>query len=195
VVLLLGPAHYVPVLGMAASSADAWTTPLGEVPLDGAGRETLLRQAPDVVGVSDGAHGPEHSLEVQLPFLQTVLPGVPVLPLLVGDVPATTGARVLLPLWQDPSVLVLVSSDLSHYEPAASAERHDGRTAAAICALDVAGIGDRDACGARPLRVLLTLAAASAATVRLLDRRTSADTAGTPDRVVGYGAFAVEVAA
>ena len=194
-VLLLGPAHYVPVLGLAASSAQVWTTPLGDVTLDVGGRDALLAAVPRVVAVDDAAHRPEHSLEVQLPFLQTVLPGVPVLPLLVGQVTAAEGAEVLLPLWQDPSVLVVVSSDLSHYEPAASARRHDARTAAAICALDAVGVGDADACGARPLRVLLALAAADPATVRLLDLRTSADTAGTPDRVVGYGAFAVEVAA
>jgi hypothetical protein len=194
-VLLLGPAHHVPVLGIAASSAQGWTTPLGEVALDLPSRDRLLADAPGVVAVDDRAHAPEHSLEVQLPFLQTVLPGVPVLPLLVGEVAPSVGARALLPWWRDRSVLVVVSTDLSHFEPVATAERHDARTVVAVCAADAASVGDRDACGARPLRVLLTLAAADRARVRLLDRRTSADTAGSPDRVVGYGAFAVEAAA
>jgi AmmeMemoRadiSam system protein B len=192
-VLLLGPPHRVPVAGIAVSSAQAWTTPLGDVPLDVDGRDRLLAAAPDHVLADDHAHASEHSLEVQLPFLQSVLPGVPVLPLLVGDLAPGAGARVLRPWWHDPTVLVVVSTDLSHYEPAASAERHDARTAAAVCAADPSSVGDRDACGARPLRVLLTLAAADGARVRLLDRRTSADTAGSPERVVGYGAFAVEV--
>ena len=86
----------------------------------------------------------------------------------------------------------MVSTDLSHYEPQASAQAHDARTSAAIVDVDPSRIGDRDACGARALRVLLTVARRRGAAVRELDRRTSADTAGTPDRVVGYGAYAVE---
>jgi AmmeMemoRadiSam system protein B len=194
-VLLLGPPHRVPVAGIAASSAQVWRTPLGDARLDVDGRDRLLAAAPDHVYVDDGAHADEHSLEVQVPFLQTVLPGVPVLPLLVGDLDPATGARLLQPWWHEPSVLVVVSTDLSHYEPAGSAERHDARTAASVCAASAASVGDRDACGARPLRVLLTLAANDRARVRLLDRRTSADTAGSAHRVVGYGAFAVEVTA
>lgn len=194
-VVLLGPAHYVAVSGVAASSADAWRTPLGEVPLDTAARDDLLARGHVLggprVAVDDVAHQPEHSLEVQVPFLQNVLPGVPLVPLLVGTSDAEGVAALLDPWWQDPRTLLVVSSDLSHYEPVQVARGLDARTAAAVCRTDAAAVGDRDACGCRPLRAVLRLAARDAATVRLLDLRTSADTAGDPDRVVGYGAFAL----
>ena len=197
-VVLLGPPHFVPVPGVEVTAADAWLTPLGPVPVDDDARRRLQGMAGSGasrpgggVVTSDRAHRPEHSLEVQLPFLQMTLPDATVLPLLVGDGPPAAVADLLEPWWADDTLLV-VSTDLSHYEPAAAAARHDGRTSAAVVALDPARIGDRDACGAQPLRALLHLAARHGATVRELDRRTSADTAGTPDRVVGYGAFAVE---
>lgn len=194
-VLLLGPAHFVPVDGLSLSSADLWRTPLGDVPLDAQGRDLLLERGAssrDPVRVDDEAHQPEHSLEVQLPFVQTVLPGVPVLPVLVGRTDPGEVADLLSLWWDDPRVVVVVSTDLSHYEPDASARAHDARTAAAVLRSDAGAIGDRDACGARPLRVLLTLAARGPARVRQLGLATSADTGGSPRRVVGYGAFSVE---
>jgi hypothetical protein len=199
-VLLLGPAHVVPVDGLALSSADVWRTPLGDAPLDIEGRDQLLARAaatrPGVpVRVDDGAHQPEHSLEVQVPFLQTVLPDVPVLPVLVGLTAPDAVATLLTRWWDDPATVVVVSTDLSHYEPDASARAHDTRTAAAVLRADAGAIGDRDACGARPLRVLLALAARGHVQVRQLGLATSADSGGSPRRVVGYGAFAVEAVA
>ncbi len=193
--LLLGPPHRVPVWGLQVSAADVWSTPVGDMPVDEAGRRALLAAAAarghgDLVEVSDTAHLPEHSLEVQVPFLLATLPGVPVLPVLVGEGDTDEMADCLTDWWAAAS-LVVVSTDLSHYEPQAGAQQHDARTAAAILAADPARIGDRDACGSRALRVMLTLARRAGASVRELDRRTSADTAGTPDRVVGYGAYLV----
>ena len=112
-----------------------------------------------------------------------------------GTLPGSGDPAVLADLitdWWGDGRLIVVSTDLSHYEPQASAQAHDARTSAAIVDVDPSRIGDRDACGARALRVLLTVARRRGAAVRELDRRTSADTAGTPDRVVGYGAYAVE---
>ena len=144
-----------------------------------------------MVAVNDVAHAAEHSLEVQLPFLQRTLPDVPVLPVLVGD-GSTSDLADLLDEWWADDTLVLVSTDLSHYEPDAQARRHDARTSAAVLACDPSGIGEHDACGAQALRTLLRIAARHGGSVRELDRRTSADTAGGPERVVGYGAFAVD---
>lgn len=197
-VVLMGPAHYRAVDGVAVSAADAWATPLGEVEVDAAARAGLMARAEATVAdlldvrLDDAPHAPEHSLEVQLPFLQATLPDVPVLPLLVGGGDADSIADLLDPWWDTPRTLFVISTDLSHYEPAAAARRHDARTAVAICRLDAEGIDDRDACGARPLRAGLHLAARAGATARLLDLRNSADTAGDPSRVVGYGAFAIE---
>ncbi len=192
-VLLLGPAHFVPVDGVALSGAAAWATPLGEAPIDVGGRADLLgRDATLPVVVDDAAHQPEHSLEVQVPFLQVLLPGRQVLPVLVGEGDPAAVAALLQPWWDDAGTLVVVSTDLSHYEPDAMARRHDTATAEAVLGCDPDAIGDRDACGARPLRVLLTWAKRPSTTVRLLGLATSADVGGDPARVVGYGAFAAE---
>jgi AmmeMemoRadiSam system protein B len=187
-VVLLGPAHRVPVEGLAVPSADAFVTPLGVVRVDEEARDAAL--ACDGVIVDDRPHAPEHSLEVHLPFLQRLFgAGVRVLPIVVGHAPAHVIAAVLDALWGGDETLVVVSSDLSHYEDQASARRHDERTAAAVLNGDIDEIGPYDACGAAPMRGLLVAAQHHELDVSLLDLRNSGDTAGPPDRVVGYGAF------
>lgn len=188
-VVLLGPAHRVPVRGVAAPSADAFATPLGVVRVDTAGRDALAGAGLAVVG--DDVHAPEHSLEVQLPFLQVALGDVAVLPLAVGDADPALIAGVLDAVWGGEETLVVVSSDLSHYLDHASATKVDRRTATAIVARQPDRLGRHDACGVRPVQGLLTAALRHGLVVELLDLRTSADTAGGPERVVGYGAFAL----
>jgi len=128
---------------------------------------------------------------VQLPFLQRLHTDLRVLPLAVGPGSAERAAELLEPLWADPSVLLVCSTDLSHYLDRATAERRDRRTAAAVVGLHVDQLGPRDACGVHALRALLVLTRRHGGAVELLDLRTSADTAGDASRVVGYGAFAV----
>lgn len=189
-VVVLGPAHRAWVDGLAVSGADAFATPLGTVAIDD-GLRRLALACPGVV-VDDRAHAAEHSLEVQLPFLQDTLgPTFTLLPIAVGDASAAAVATVLEAVWGGPETLVVVSSDLSHYLDYDAAAARDRRTAAAIIAADPAGIADDDACGARPVRGLLVAARRHGLHVRLLDLRSSGDTAGDRDRVVGYGAFAV----
>ena len=188
-VVLLGPSHRSYVHGLAVSSADAFSTPLGVVPIDGAYREAVL--ALPGVGVDDRAHADEHSLEVQLPFLQTVLDEFTLLPLSVGDATTDQVAAVLDACWGGPETLVVISTDLSHYHRYDEAARLDARTAAAIVARRPEAVDDRDACGAYPLRGLLRVASEHGLTVEQLDLRNSGDTAGDHHRVVGYGAFAV----
>jgi AmmeMemoRadiSam system protein B len=188
-VLLLGPSHRTPLRGLAVPSADVFVTPIGPVTVDAELRRDLL--AAGLVTVDDASHRLEHSLEVQLPFLQAVLPEVPVLPVTVGVTPAAAVARAIEAAWDD-GTLVVVSSDFSHYEPYGAARTHDARTAGSITHLDAEAVGDRDACGCFAVRGLLLAAAARGLTVRLLDLRNSGDTAGDRERVVGYGAFAVE---
>ncbi|MEI6623914.1 MAG: AmmeMemoRadiSam system protein B [Actinomycetes bacterium] len=200
-IVLLGPPHYVPVAGVALSSAAAWRTPLGEAPIDTGAGKAFLAHGRDAdwadlpVVVDDYAHEPEHSLEVQLPFLQTVLPGVPVCPVLVGTSNTDALAVLLASTWSDPGALLVVSTDLSHYHSDPVARRLDARTAEAIHQGDADAIADEDACGARALRGVLRLAANNGARVRVLDLSTSADTVGDTHRVVGYGAFAVDMSA
>lgn len=201
-VLLLGPAHRVPLSGMALSSADAFRTPLGDVPLDRPLIASLVDTLGNVprhpaVGVLDAAHRFEHSLEVQLPFLQVVLDEFSLVPIVVGDVEAETVAEVIEYFWTGPETLPMVSSDLSHYLAYAQAQRRDRDSCRAIEALDAAGVDHVGACGATPLRGLLLAAARRGLRVVTLDLRNSGDTAGGPDggpaaemnRVVGYGAW------
>ena len=188
-VVLLGPSHRVALRGLGVSSADAFATPLGLVPVDAALRTTVLEMP--AVAVDDAAHAREHSLEVQLPFLQTVLGDFALLPLVVGDASADEVGAVLDACWTRADTVVVVSTDLSHYHRYADAVRIDARTAAAIAALRPDEIHGADACGARPLRGLLTVAAARHLAVEQLDLRNSGDTAGDREQVVGYGAFAV----
>jgi len=188
-VVLLGPAHRVPVAGLAVSSADAFATPLGRVEVDRELRERVL--AVPGVQVHDAAHAREHSLEVQLPFLQRVLARFTILPLVVGDAEPGEVAAVLDAVWGGPETLIVVSSDLSHYLDYETARRRDRATADAVVAGAGERIGDDDACGARPVRGLLAAAGRRGLAVRLLDLRSSGDTAGPRDEVVGYGAFAV----
>src|SRR5258706_4890698 len=188
-VVLLGPAHRVWIDGLAVSGADAFATLLGIVRVDdGLRRRVLAHRA---VRVDDRAHAAEHSLEVQLPFLQRTLGRFTVLPLAVGDARPADVAAVLDLVWGGPETLVVVSSDLSHYHDYASAHARDARTADAIVAGQPESVSDDDACGARPIRGLLVAARRHGLGVRLLDLRSSGDTAGDRERVVGYGAFAL----
>ena len=187
-VVLLGPAHHVAVRGVAVSSADAFVTPLGPVPVDAPLRDVVL--ALPGVAVDDDAHAPEHSLEVHLPFLQRALTRFSVLPLVVGRADPATVAAVIDAVWGGPDTLVVVSTDLSHYLDQRHATGRDRATAAAIVDGRIDHLTGDDACGAAPVRGLLVAARTHGLHAVLLDLRTSADTAGDPDRVVGYGAFA-----
>ena len=186
-VVLLGPVHRVPVRGLALPAAEAFATPLGVVPLDMEGMRRI-EERPQVV-VFDAAHQMEHSLEVQLPFLQRVLDDFALVPLAVGDASGEDVANVLEVFADDPETLIVISSDLSHYHAYAEAQRLDAATTDAILRLQTP-ISHQQACGATPINGLLTLARRRNLRAKLLDLRNSGDTAGDRDRVVGYGAFA-----
>lgn len=184
-VLLIGPAHTRPIRGLAASGADAFATPLGEVAVD----RDVIRTLPQVA-VRDDVHRDEHCLEVQLPFLQTVLGRFAIVPLLAGDAGSGEVRAVIDRLWGWPETLVVISSDLSHYHDDDTARRLDAATAAAILALDADAIGEEQACGRIPIGGLLLAARARGLHAAQLDLRNSGDTAGPRGEVVGYGAFA-----
>ena len=186
-VVLAGPAHRVYVPGVAIPSVAAFDSPLGAVELD-AEALALLRSLP-FVEVSDEAHALEHSIEVHVPFLQSVLGRFRLVPIVVGAATPRQTARMFDALWGGDETLIVVSSDLSHYLPYEQARGTDRRTADAIVALD-ARLDPEEACGAAPINGLLEAARARGLTAELLDLRTSGDTAGERDRVVGYGAFA-----
>lgn len=186
-VVLLGPCHRVPLRGLALSSAESFATPLGEVPIDA----ELARRLLDMpqVQIFDATHAQEHSLEVHLPFLQEILGAFTLLPLVVGDATPEEVADVLDAVWGGPETLIVISSDLSHYENYETARQMDGATSRAIEDLDPARIGPYDACGRIPVGGLLTVARRRGLAVSTVDLRNSGDTAGSHDRVVGYGSW------
>jgi AmmeMemoRadiSam system protein B len=187
-IVLIGPSHFVPVPGLAVSAAESFMTPLGPVPVD---REAVnhLKALQRVEELED-AHSQEHSLEVQLPFLQTVLGEFAIVPLVAGEATAEQIAQVLEMLWGGPETRLIISSDLSHYHDADTARVLDQATANAIEALNGEALGEDGACGQLPIRGLLRVAHHRGLRARTLALRNSGDTAGPRDRVVGYGAFA-----
>lgn len=189
-VVLVGPAHRAYFEGMAVPQAEAFATPLGLVRVDARAAEELRGTSPRLIA-SDRAHAGEHSLEVELPFVQVVLGDVPAVPILVGDATDVETAQALERLWGGPETCVVVSSDLSHYHPYAIARRIDEQTARAIEELRPDGVGDDQACGGIGVRALLRVARERRLAVTTCDLRSSGDTAGSRDSVVGYGAFAL----
>jgi AmmeMemoRadiSam system protein B len=185
--VLIGPAHYIHVRGIAAPTVDAFETPLGRVPVDTSALNAIAG-LPFVIQ-DDAAHAPEHALEVELPFLQTLLVSFRIVPLLVGDVTPEEIAQVLLQLWDRPGTLIVVSSDLSHYHNYETAQRLDAATAAAIEHGDWASLGPHQACGSRAVAGLLLETGRRGLQARRLALCNSGDTAGSRDRVVGYGAW------
>lgn len=186
-VVLLGPSHRVGFHGIATSSADAFHTPLGDVPLD---KELLaLVSAQPSVRSFDPAHQMEHSLEVHIPFLQEILGDFTLLPLVVGEASADEVAEVLRSVWGGEETLIVISSDLSHYHDYETAQRMDRKTSNAIEQLKPQDIGYEQACGRTPVSGLLLVAREKNLTVETVDLRNSGDTAGPRDQVVGYGSY------
>jgi hypothetical protein len=186
-VVLLAPAHRWPFHGLAIPSADEFQTPLGRIPVDRAALLSVIG-LPQVQAL-DAAFDGEHAIEVHLPFLQVVLAHFRICPFVVGEASADQVAEVLERLWGGEETLIVVSSDLSHYLDYDTARARDARTTHRIEALEPA-VGSHDACGRTPVNGLLTVARRRGLRVETLDLRNSGDTAGSRDRVVGYGAYA-----
>ncbi len=186
-VVLVGPAHRVYVSGAAVPATHAFASPLGTVALDLEAIDAL-RKLP-FVEVSERAHALEHSLEVHLPFLQSVLGTFTLVPVVVGDADPRQMALLFDTVWGGKETVIVVSSDLSHYHSYDSARGRDRHTARAILNLE-ARLVPEEACGAAPINGLLEAARERHLAAELVDLRNSGDTAGGLDRVVGYGAFA-----
>lgn len=186
-VILIGPSHRVPLLGLATSSADFFSTPLGNIPINRSITDTF-NQLP-FVSELDQAHSMEHSLEVHLPFLQLTLEDFQLVPIVAGDASASQVSELVgLALQQQDSLLV-ISSDLSHYHDYRTAQQLDGETCDAIESLSVEQLDSQHACGYIPVRGLLKYAREHGLTATTVDCRNSGDTAGPRNEVVGYGAY------
>jgi hypothetical protein len=187
-VVLIGPSHYVYLLGMAVPAAEFFQTPLGMVPVALDLKAHLL--ALGLAIESDAPHANEHSLEVQLPFLQMLFDDFSVLPLALGSESPQAVAASLAEVWGGEETLVLVSSDLSHYLPYEAARELDSRTLAAIMRHDATLTGEQ-ACGYVGINGLSLLARQRGLNISEIAHCNSGDTAGDRTRVVGYGAFAL----
>lgn len=189
-VLLVGPSHFEDFTGLAVTTAEAFATPLGEMPIDRAAVEQLVQHR--LARVHEPAHRIDHALEVEVPFLQTLLEDVVLVPILVGR---TTGEQVgeaLDLLWGGDETAIVISSDLSHYLDYHSAQQVDRETCLAVETLEPASVDSYHACGHLPIQGLLQAARVRHLQPVTLDLRNSGDTSGRRDRVVGYGAWAFE---
>ena len=185
-VILLGPAHRVAFQGVAAPKVDFFETPLGTVPID---HEAIRSVKHRRLGYLNQAHEQEHSLEVQLPFLQEILESFTLIPLLVGRSSAEDISDILEALWGGDETLIVISSDLSHFESYSAAQRKDRATSQAIVSFSYRRLRGEDACGYRAIQGLLRLAKSKEMVGEIVDLRNSGDTAGDKSRVVGYGAY------
>jgi AmmeMemoRadiSam system protein B len=189
-IAMFGPAHHAGIRGLALPDATELETPLGRVRVDADAVKSLAPLTQ--VHTSAPAHRKEHSLEVQLPFLQRLLKSFTVVPLAVGEAERDEVAEVIDALWDRAHILI--STDLSHYLRWEDARRLDAQTADAIVRMDADALSDDQACGNVPLRGFLDVARRRGMRAHVLDLRTSGDTAGGKDKVVGYGSFSFEEA-
>ncbi|MBC8376653.1 MAG: AmmeMemoRadiSam system protein B [FCB group bacterium] len=187
-VILLGPAHRVFLHGLALPTVDQFQTPLGEINLDTQTIQNLVDEYPQI-SISDQAHAEEHSLEVQLPFLQKVLASFRLIPFVVGEATQKEVADVIETLWGGDECLIVISTDLSHFHSYDEAIKLDTITARRIESFQGELLGDHSACGRIPLRGLLQVAKHKGMSIKRLDLRNSGDTSGRNDQVVGYGAW------
>lgn len=188
-VVLLGPSHRVAFSGLAAPESAEFSTPLGNIPIDQESIQSISK-LPQVI-ISDKAHKEEHSLEVQLPFLQEVLNEFSLIPLVVGNAEHNEVAEVINALWGDEHTLLVISTDLSHYHGYLDAKQLDRATSDAIVNLKADLIDYDDACGRNGLKGMMTVAEEKKLSIDILDLRNSGDTAGDKSRVVGYGAYVI----
>jgi len=185
-VYVLAPSHHAAFAGVSIPDVDAYRTPLGLCRLSAKAVE--LRKLSPFTSVP-AAHASEHSLEVQLPFLQRVVGEFELVPLVFGKVDPRAVAEALVDRLE-PTSIVIASSDLSHYYPDATARKLDRATVAAIEQLDIDGIAHGEACGKLPILTVVHIARQLGWKAKVLDYRNSGDTAGSKDRVVGYAAIA-----
>lgn len=189
-VVLIGPSHHAAFRGLAVSRARVFTTPLGQIPIDQQSIQAVLKLP--FVEIIEQAHAYEHSLEVQLPFLQEVLDDFNIVPIVAGDASPEQVSEVLEMLWGGPETLIVISSDLSHYHDYATATRLDKATSVAIERLQFEELNYESACGKTGVSGLLKLARDKSLAIKTIDLRNSGDTAGDKQRVVGYGAYVID---
>jgi len=187
-VVILGPSHHVPFAGLALPSSSIFETPLGKISVN----SSLIHEVMPLGTVQflDEAHSREHSIEVQLPFLQTILPEFDILPLVVGMSNPEMIADVIEKLWDIQNVLMIFSTDLSHYHSYHDAMTIDQKTSQAIIHKKWPLTGEQ-ACGSDILNGFLLFASRKNLSIDELSLSNSGDSGGDKERVVGYGAYRI----
>jgi len=188
-VVVIGPAHRVAFEGIATVGVQFLETPLGLAEVDSDLRESLKTSG--LISVSDHAHAAEHSIEVHLPFIQSMLPNAKILPLLDGMVSADKVSQIIESLWDDSGVYFVISSDLSHFHSYEEAKALDKQTADLIESGDWQALSGERACGYIGIQGLLKMQASHSLKLEQIRLINSGDTAGDKQRVVGYGSWAV----
>src|SRR5262245_19898818 len=200
--VLVGPSHFVRFRGVAIWPDGEWETPLGRVRVNGDLAAALASATSEIIELP-AAHGREHSLEMQMPFVAHVLPSVPIVPMVMGEQTRETAFALGAAIAQvvrahAPDALLIASSDLSHYENATTAASLDGRVIEYVERLDPEGLmralerEPRHACGGGPMVSVLDGARRLGATeARLLQYADSGDVSGDKSSVVGYMAAAI----
>jgi len=186
-IILLGPSHQYDFPGVALPDAVKFETPLGELSLDQNACEQILRHR--FVRIFQAPHENEQSIEVELPFLQRIVPQFEIVPLIVGRADCSQLASLLDELWGGEETVLVISSDLSHRNDYTAAKKIDSATGEAIRNFEAAKINADQACGHRILRAFLKLALKRKMACKMMDLRNSADISGTSADIIGFGAF------
>ncbi|MDH5654459.1 MAG: AmmeMemoRadiSam system protein B [Spirochaetia bacterium] len=185
-ILIIGPAHRVYVNGLAIPDCDAFVTPLGKISVNKELYPELVKLP--FISINDEAHKDEHCIEVQLPFLQRLFTSFQIIPVLAGNADEEQ-IQTLFDLTSGKIDLIIVSSDLSHYNSYETAKNLDRNAANSIEALDPFSLESEQACGSRPIKGLLLYAKRAGLKVKTLVLQNSGDVSGSRSSVVGYGSF------
>ncbi|MDH5719900.1 MAG: AmmeMemoRadiSam system protein B [Spirochaetia bacterium] len=186
-IFIIGPSHRHSFYGIALHSAEKFATPLGEVPVDQDIKKELLKYSE--VSIEDKAHSAEHSVEVQIPFLQYFLEDFKIIPMVTGGLKNNEVSKIIKAFWKEKDVFFIVSSDLSHYLKYDETQKKDNETSLFIENFESEKITSDRACGAAAIRGLLTGSKEYASEIKTVKLLNSGDTSGDKKNVVGYGAY------
>ena len=189
-VIMLGPCHRVAINYAALPSSKLFQTPIGNIPVDTDSIDNIKHL--DYVKIFNATHAKDHCIEIHLPFLQMILKKFKIVPIIIGDISPLKVAEIIETLWGGPETLILVSSDLSHYLDHTQANTLDSQTSKIIERMDFEALRSDQACGCHSIKGLLMVARKKRLSAYTADVRNSGDTAGSKDRVVGYGSWYFE---
>lgn len=187
--LLIGPSHYVYLQGISFGYYDFWQTPLGNVKVAKEKINAFVKAYPNFpITLNTLPHQKEHSLEVQVPFLQVVMKDFDIIPVVYGDIDSIY-VKKIIDFFKDENTVVIISSDLSHYYPDSIAREIDKNCHIAVERLNETYLENCEACGKIGIEAMIKYAKENGLKAKMLDYKTSGDTGGDYSSVVGYGSY------